>query len=233
MNRPGMLFVLLLAACGDDGAAKPDATVLIDAAIDASPDAPACAAPMKTCGTDCIAVATDEANCGDCGVTCKGGEACDGACACPANFIPATLPSSGFDQFMNQGTAIIAIGPYIDSSGIHPIVFGLTDTTPLDTDIDLSTVAVGDIPFVAAGYRLDTGTFAFDAGYLATAGILRFTKRCGTEVEGTLTNATFRGVTGGFQNPTVDPAGCTLPAPATPPAPGLTVAFHVMTAACP
>jgi hypothetical protein len=229
-----MLLVLLLAACGDDGAAKPDATVLIDAAIDAAPpDAPACAAPMKTCGTTCTAIATDELNCGDCGVTCKGGEACDSTCACPANFIPATLPASGFDQFMNQGTAIIAIGPYFDSSGIHPIVIGLLDNTPLNTDIDLATVAVGDIPFVAAGYRLDTGTFEFDAGYLATAGTLRFTKRCGTEVDGTLTNATFRGVTGGFQNPTVDPMGCTIPAPATPPAPALTMSFHVMTAACP
>ncbi|MBA3464858.1 MAG: hypothetical protein H0T46_33300 [Deltaproteobacteria bacterium] len=228
-----MLSVLLLAACGDDGAAKPDATVLIDAAIDAPLDAPACAAPMKTCGTACIAVATDELNCGDCGVKCKGGQACDGACACPANFIPATLPASSFDQFMNQGTTIIAIGPYFDSTGIHPFIFGLADDAPLNTDIDLSTVAVGSIPFVAAGYRLDTATFDVDASYLARAGTLRLTKRCATEVQGTLTNATFQGVTGGFQNPSVDSMGCTLPAPATPPAPGLTIAFHVMTAACP
>lgn len=234
MNRLGMLSVLLLAACGDDGAAtKPDATVLIDAAIDASPDAPSCAAPMKTCSAVCTAVATDEMNCGDCGVTCKGGEACDGACACPANFIPPTLPSSSFDQFMNQGTAIIAIGPYFDSTGIHPIIFGIPDNTPLNTDIDLSTVAVGSLPFVAAGYRLDTATFDVDASYLARAGTLRLTKRCATEVQGTLTGATFRGVSGGFQSPMVDPMGCTLPAPATPPAPGLTIAFHVMTAACP
>jgi hypothetical protein len=233
MNRSGMLLVLLLAACGDDGAAKPDATVLIDASPDATPDGPSCAAPMKTCGTTCTPVATDEMNCGDCGVTCKGGEACDSTCACPANFIPASLTSGGFDQFMNMGTTIIAIGPFIDNGGIHPIIFGLEDTTPLNTDIDLSAVTVGNIPFVAAGYRFDTGTFAIDASYLATAGTLRLTKRCATEVEGTLTNATFKGVTGGFQNPQVDPMGCTLPAPATPPAPGLTMSFHVMTAACP
>jgi hypothetical protein len=43
-----------------------------------------CAAGGKLCGGTCIDVATDEANCGDCGVTCDAGEVCDaGVCGCP------------------------------------------------------------------------------------------------------------------------------------------------------
>ena len=64
-----------------------------------------------------------------------------------------------------------------------------------------------------------------DAAYTATAGILRLTRACGTEVEGTLTNATFRGVNGGLMTPEIDPLGCTITVPS--------IAFHIMTAACP
>jgi hypothetical protein len=222
-----MLFVVVIAGCGDDGAkTTPDAPVIhLDASPDSAPDAPVCAAPSKTCGTVCTPVATDEANCGDCGVVCHGGEACTGSCTCPAQFIPSDLPSSGFDQFANQGTLLIAIGPSISGGGINPMIFGYSATTALNTDIDLSTIAVGDAPFVAAGYGFDTSAMTLDATYLATSGTLRLTKRCETEVQGTLTNATFKGATGGFGSPAVDPMGCTLTVPS--------MTFHVMTAACP
>jgi hypothetical protein len=225
MKHAGMLFVLLIAACGDDAAAViPDALVVpIDAP---APDAaPTCAAPMKMCGNSCLAVATDEANCGDCGIECKGGEACDGTCACAPAFIPATVTPGGFDMFQGMGGAQIAIGPVFDQAGIHPIIVGYTATTPLATDIDLSTVAVGDLPFIAAGYRVDTMTFTTDAAFLATAGTLRLTSACATDIEGTLTNATFRGVTGGLMDPMVDPNGCMFT--------GITMAFHISTGPCP
>ncbi len=225
MKHAGMLFVLLLAACGNDAPVKPDALVLIDAAPDAAPDAPSCAAPMKMCGNSCLAVATDEANCGNCGVQCKGGEACDGACACAPPFIPATVAPGGFDQFQAMGGAQIAIGPVFDAAGIHPIVIGYSAATPLGTDIDLSTVTVGTLPFVAAGYRVDTMTFTTDAAFVATAGTLRLTSACATDVAGTLTDATFRGVTGGLMNPMVDPNGCMFT--------GITMTFHISTSPCP
>lgn len=226
MYRTGLLLVVLASACGDDTGAKPDAPViLLDAAIDAPPDAPSCAAPDKVCAGVCTTVATDETNCGDCGVVCKGGEACDSTCACPSPFVPATYTPQSFDQFMQQMGATIGIGPVIDNAGIHPLIIGYTAQTPLNMDIDLSMVPLGSLPFVAAGYRLDLGTFGTDATYVATAGTLRITKACQTEVEFTLTNATFKGTTGGFANPMVDPMGCTFTVPS--------LAFHAMTAACP
>jgi hypothetical protein len=223
MKHPGMLFVLLLSACGDDAAIKPDAAVPIDAP---APDAaPVCAAPKKQCGNSCLAVAIDEDNCGDCGVVCGGGQACDGSCACAPPFIPATVAPGGFDQFQSQGGALIAIGPVFDAAGIHPMIIGYTATTPLATDIDLSTLTVGNLPFVAAGYRVDTATLTTDAAFVATAGTLRLTSACATDVEGTLTDATFRGVTGGLMNPMVDLNGCMFT--------GVTMTFHISTAACP
>ncbi len=224
MKHAGMLSVLFLSACGDGAPAKPDAAVI---AIDApAPDAaPTCAAPSKMCGNSCLDVSADEANCGDCGIECNGGQACDTTCACAPPFIPATVAPGGFDQFQGQGGAQIAIGPVFDNAGIHPIIVGYTAATALNTDIDLSTVTVGDLPFVAAGYRVDTTTFTTDAAFVATAGTLRLTSACATDVEGTLTNATFRGVTGGLMDPMVDPNGCMFT--------GVTMTFHISTAACP
>lgn len=224
MKHAGIVVVLLLAACGDDAAVVPDAAVI---SIDApAPDAaPTCAAPMKMCGNSCLDVSTDETNCGDCGIECKGGEACDATCACAPPFIPATVEPGGFDQFQAQGGALIAIGPVFDTSGIHPMIVGYTATTPLNTDIDLSMLEVGTLPFIAAGYRVDTTTLTTDAAFLATSGTLRLTSACATNIEGTLTNATFRGVTGGLMDPVVDPAGCMFT--------GVTMTFHISTAACP
>jgi hypothetical protein len=219
-----MMFVLLATACGDDLRAKPDAG-RPDAAIDAAPDAPTCVAPDKVCAGTCAQVATDEANCGDCGVVCKGGEACDSTCACPAPFLPATYDPQSFDMFMQQMGATIAIAPIVDTTGIHPFIVGYSAQTPRNMPIDMSQVALGSIPFVAAGYRLDLGTFSTDATYVMIDGTLRITKACDTEIEGRIQNAVFKGTTGGFQNPAVDPMGCTFTVPS--------LTFHVMTTACP
>lgn len=229
MKFGSLLFVILVAACGDDAPATIDAPVIID-----SPpppiDALTCAAPTKLCGSSCLDVSGDEENCGDCGVECRGGEACDATCACaPAAFIPATIGEvdvvGAFDQFNDAGGVTLAIGPTFGQGGINPIIVGYQANVPLNTDIDLSTLTLGDPPFVAAAYRIDVMTMTGDAAFLATAGTLRLTRACGSQADGTLTNATFRGVTGGFMNPMVDPAGCTITVPS--------MTFHIMTAACP
>lgn len=206
------LLVLILSACGDDGS-----PVIVDAMPDSPPVdmAPACAAPMMTCGTSCLDVTTDEENCGGCGTECGGGQACTAsACACaPTDFVPATLTPTQFDQQMAVGGGIsIALNPNL-GDGINPFIVGYTAQTPLDTDIDLSMVTLGDAPFVAVGYGFDLQTNSIDATFVATAGTLKITELCATHMEGTLTNATFRGTTGGLMNPTVDPAGCTFTVP--------------------
>ena len=224
MIRAGsLLFVLLISACGDDAPATPDAPVIIDAP---PIDALMCASPTKLCGTTCLPVTEDEENCGDCGVVCHGGEACDTTCACaPSAFIPDMIMAGMFDRFEGGGAATIAIGPTFGSGGINPFIVGYTATPTLDTDIDLSTIPLGDLPFVAIGYRFDLGSMTTDAAFTATAGTLRLTRACGTEVEGTLTGATFSGVNGGLMAPEIDPLGCSITVPS--------IAFHIMTAACP
>jgi len=219
-----LLFVLGVAACGDDIPAMADAAVIIDAPLPI--DAPMCASPTKLCGTTCLEVAVDEDNCGDCGVACHGGEACDLTCACaPAAFIPVTLEPGMFDRFEGANGITLAIGPSFGTGGINPFLVGYTATTALGVDLDLSTIPLGEAPFVAAAYRFDLGAMSTDAAFTATAGTLRLTRACGTEVEGTLTNATFRGVTGGLMSAEIDPLGCTITIPS--------ITFHIMTAACP
>ena len=75
---------------------------------------------------------------------------------------------------------------------------------------------------------LDIQNMAIDASYVATAGTLRFTKHCDTEIQGTLTNATFNGVSLGDitsgQIPGVDPEGCVIQVPS--------LDFHVVTTPC-
>jgi hypothetical protein len=224
IRSASLLFVLLFAACGNDAAVTPDAPVIM---IDAPPiDALMCASPTKLCGTTCLAVTEDEENCGDCGVECHGGEACELTCACaPATFIQAMVMPGMFDQFQGGGSITLAIGPTFANGAINPFVVGYSATTMLNRNIDLSTIPLGEAPFVAAAYRFDLQTMSTDAAYTATAGTLRLTRACGTEVEGTLTDATFRGVTGGFTTPVIDPLGCTITVPS--------ITFHIMTAACP
>lgn len=229
MFRPWLLIVGLglvsgLSACGDDAPpATPDAPPIV---IDAALDAPMCTAPTKMCGSTCLNVNEDEENCGACGVECNGGEACQLTCMCaPASFIPATIEPSMFDQFQPAGGITLAIGPTFGNGGINPIIFGYTATTPLNTDIDLSTISLGETPFVAASYGFDIGSMTTDAAYVATAGTLRLTRACSTEAQGTLTAATFRGVKGGMMSPMIDPNGCTITVP--------TITFHISTAACP
>lgn len=84
--------------------------------------------------------------------------------------------------------------------------------------------ALGEAPFVAAGYNFDLGTNMIDATFIAISGTLHLDEVCDTHASGTLTNATFQGITGGFTNPTIDVDGCTFTVP--------TVTFAMGTTPC-
>jgi hypothetical protein len=211
-------LVSTVAGCGQDAATVLDAPAI---------DAPACAAPDRVCGTACVAIESDEKNCGNCDVVCHGGEACVGSCMCPAAYLPSTIEPSGFDQFRISMGITVAVAAIIGSDGITPVLVGYDALTPLNTDIDLSLSTIGAAPFVGSGYRYDPTTMTTDASYYATAGTLRLTKACATEAEGTLTNVTFRGLLGTIGTASIDPLGCSFTI-STP------ITFHIQSgAACP
>jgi hypothetical protein len=221
------LVVLCAAACsyGDNlrvpPVAEPDATV--------GPDAPLCTAGQAFCDGACLDVSEDEANCGDCASPCKGGEVCKSStCDCPDNVVPPFTLPLGLDQFIPLGIFTLGLTPTISLGGINGLLFGFDTSIPLDTDIDLATVALGSTAFVGALVGLDLmNNFSIDASYLATAGTIRFTTLCDTEIEGTLTNATFNGINtsiidGGI--PGIDPDGCVVQVSS--------LAFHLVTTPC-
>jgi hypothetical protein len=217
------LALVVLAACGDNIQVAPDAAV-----PDAPPmpDAALCAGNQMLCEGECIDVSNDEANCGDCGNQCRGGEVCTNSCACPTDFLPQSVSPSGFDQFQDAMLFTIAISPNFALNGINPVIFGFDPAGAIDTDIDLATIPLGQAPFVAIGVGFDLGSMTLDTQYLATAGTIRFTTLCATEIQGTLTDVTFNGVTGGLGGgiPMVDPAGCVVTAPS--------IDFHVASEPC-
>jgi len=215
------VMLLTITGCGNDGGAT------VDAGIDAAEiDAASCAAPNLQCGTACVAIASDEKNCGNCDVACHGGEACVGSCMCPAAYLPATLEAGSFDQFRMSMGITVAVSPNINVDGINPLLVGYDASTPLDTDIDLSLSTIGTAPFVGSGYHFDPSTMVTDASYYATAGTLRLTKACATEAEGTLTDVTFRGILGTIGTASIDPLGCSFTVP--------TITFHIQSGAdCP
>ncbi len=217
MVRWQLLLVVSCAACGDNlQAPAPDAPPVDSPRI---PDAPVCEAE----------VSTDEANCGECDHLCHGGEVCkNAACSCPVGIVPSLVFPTGLEQFFGAGAATLALAPTLSLGGVNGLVFGYDASIPLDTDIDLATVALGSPPFVGSLVGLDIQNFALDASYLATAGTIRFSKRCDTEIQGTLRNATFNGISGGLLGggiPMVDPDGCVVHVNL--------LTFHLATAACP
>lgn len=230
MSRWLPLTLLACASCGDNliatfDAAAPDGgadasidpPAIVDASTDAAIDPPTCTADTTV----------DEANCGTCGHACAGGQVCrNSTCSCPTGVVPPLVFPTGTEQFFGAGAFTIALAPTLSLSGINGLAFGFSTSLPKNTNIDLATVPLGSTPFVAAGVGLDIQSFSLDASYVATAGTIRFSKLCATEIQGTLTNATFQGISSGFLGlPTPDPTGCQVHVNA--------VAFHLMTAPCP
>jgi hypothetical protein len=202
--------------CGDNGQPL---------SPDAAPDSPV-GTDSAVCAAD---VQTDEANCGQCDHLCKGGEVCkSAACNCPSGIVPPLVFPTGFEQFFDASIVTITLAPTLSLSGVNGLVFGHNANIVLDTDIDLATVLLGTPPFVGALAGLDIDNLAVDASYAATAGTLRFTKRCATEIEGTLTDATFKGIKGGLLGggiPMIDPDGCEIHVSS--------LSFHLATTPCP
>lgn len=221
------LLLVTFAACSyGDNLQNPADAALPDTAV--APDASLCEAGQTSCDGACLDVSNNEQNCGECGFPCAGGEVCTaGQCDCPSNPIPTFLFPTGLEQFFPIGGFTIALAPAISINGINGLLIGFDTTLPLDTDIDLATVPLGSTPFVGALTGLDiTMGFSIDASYLATAGTMRFTKLCDTEIEGTITNATFNGIGGDIltNGGVIDPEGCEVQVG--------TITFHLMTAAC-
>jgi hypothetical protein len=209
------LVLVSLLACGDDLKFAPEAGV---PDVAPTPDVPICE----------LDTTTDEANCGACDQPCAGGEVCkESACSCPNGVVPPFVFPTGFEQFFPLGGFTLALAPTLGIGGLNGLIFGFDTGLPLDTEIDLAAVPLGSTPFVASAVGLDIQGMSIDASYIATAGTIRFTTICETEIEGTLTDATFNGIGGGLLDggiPTIDPDGCVVQVNS--------LAFHLATAPC-
>ena len=217
MSAMGLLIgcVGAFAACSDSSKTAVDAQVkLLDAAPDAGIDALVCA-PLTACSGTCIDTTSDPDNCGQCGMQCTSGKVCAArACSCPPSFAPETITATAQDMVRTDlPGAFVAITPFSDGANLDIAAVGYSRTTTvINQAYTLSGTNPGTPPFFALGYKLNLSTFTPAASFYATSGTWRFTKACDKGASGTLTNATFQGVTS-IQNPTIDPNGCTFTVP--------------------
>jgi hypothetical protein len=210
-----ILFVFALSGeCGDDGGPNVELTDSGPADADTtdagSPDAFVCT--FTECGNACIDTTTDSLNCGGCGLTCESaGQICSGSlpCACPADFVPASIGPTIADQVGMQGPAYAAVAPVTFSPlNIVAVAYDLTLTTATDYDLadSLANVAV---PSIALGYDVDFASQNAKTAYAATEGIINFDTICAGGASGTVTDVVFAEI-GGVANPAPVTNGCSL-----------------------
>jgi hypothetical protein len=179
---------------------------------DAAAEADASVCTLTMCGDECVDTATDSAHCGGCDMACDSpGQICAGAlpCACPPDWVPADLtrtPGSEVTTDLFPGL-LVGVAPVFDGDLVSAVLVAFVEDTPVDTDIDLASVAAPAPPFVAAARDVDVETSAVHTPYLATAGTLHFTELCAQGARGTVTDAVFVEV-GGVTDPTPVDGGC-------------------------
>jgi hypothetical protein len=138
-------------------------------------------------------------------------------CECPDDpWIP--LPFMPLIEQMDDTSAppaTLGIGAFSDADGLIGAVVVAFDpaTTPLDTDIDLATVAPGGNPYIALGYDVDLGTMMPRGAFRSTTGTLRLSRRCSAGVAGTITNVQTVELTSPAPPPVPIPGGCTISVP--------------------
>jgi hypothetical protein len=149
--------------------------------------------PIDKCSGVCIDTTADPRNCGTCGNACTPAASCgEGACACPASFIPAT------PQFSQQivRTDVAQLPGLVTGIGLMPGDDGLANailvaydpaTVPIGMPIDLASAAP-TVVRVGFGFDVDP-TKTIHGAYLAIRGTLRLDAACDTGVAGTLANA--------------------------------------------
>ena len=209
---PFLLGLGLTAACS--GGDK-DPVVSITDATPPTPDSSTVvydAAPCagSVCDGLCVDTSTDSLNCGGCGEACdSAGQICSGTlpCACPADFLPAQIGGSGFDQFIAQGPVIVAIAPIVGATlDVGAVVFDLTLEIGVEYDL-AEGIGTLSAPAAAAGNNVDINTFSAHTPYGATQGTIVFDSICAEGVSGTMTNVVFSEVAA-VTDPTIVEGGC-------------------------
>ncbi|NVB77547.1 MAG: hypothetical protein HOV81_04050 [Kofleriaceae bacterium] len=159
MKWIALFAVPLLAACGDDPSATPDALV--------------CGADEMVCGGTCEKTMTDEANCGGCGTQCTAQQACVSGSCVAANIHCARVREA--DPAAPDGTYVnpanndafycdftngvmyddLITAPYASTQADHTLLSG----TALAADTTLQKAFIG--LFNAAGGVRSAGTYTF------------------------------------------------------------------------
>lgn len=207
---PFLLGLGLSAACGGDN--EPAITF-----TDATPPVPDAASYDATpcngtvCDDVCVDTSSDSYNCGGCGLACdSAGQICSGQtpCACPSDFLPASIGGTGFDRFFAQGQFTAAIAPIIGGTfNVGAVVFDLTLETGVEYDL-AEGIATLSAPAAAAGHDVDINTFSAHTPYGATSGTIVFDTICAEGVSGTMTDVVFSEVSA-VTDLTVVEGGCT------------------------
>ncbi len=216
-------------------AAPPDAEPPPDAFVCVETDTiKECAAGEE----GCVNITTNEQHCGGCDMPCNAGAGCvEGPpakggtgdeiahCECPTDITPDDiasippetlgLPITAMNGIPGETDGWAGLGFFFGGGGsangiLATFRLGVDDPTPLDTDIDMSTVT-GQIPTVGIGHNFDSTTFQPQGAYRATSGTLRYTTLCDLGAEGEVTDATFAAVSD-FTNPDAPPVegGCSF-----------------------
>ncbi|HEY1958920.1 MAG TPA: hypothetical protein VGH28_25080 [Polyangiaceae bacterium] len=130
----GVLALSLAACVGDDSVSPPDAggdATTFDAPVADAPQetAPTCTGTQTACGSACVDLQSDDANCGACGHACGTGSTCTSG-FCP----PVTLCNAGTGNGSNGSQLVVYKGAAYFNLGqsIKACNLGVTNATASD-----------------------------------------------------------------------------------------------------